>query len=237
MTKKREKLADMLYSAILKSIMESELKEGDRLPGEEALSAKYNVSRPTIREVLARLRASGLVISRQGSGSYVGRPPNQPTLRFDDLESIADIQRCYEFRRGIEAGAAELAATARDDHDLAQIEAAYKKLDETIRKGELGLDEDFALHMAIASAAKNHYFTATLHSIKNQALFSMSLSRDLSRGKSIERRQRVQDEHRAVIDAIIRQDPTAARVAMNEHINQSINRIFFGGRTEQSALL
>lgn len=231
MTKKREKLADTLYDAILKSIMDSELKEGDRLPGEEALSARYGVSRPTVREVLARLRAGGYIVSRQGSGSYVGRPPNQISVRFPEVQSISDIQRYFEFRRGIECGAAEQAARMRDDDDIARIEEAFRKLNDTIGGGELGLDLDFALHLAIASASKNKYFVAMLVSIKDQSLFAMTLSRDLSRSNNAERRMKVQSEHRAIIDAIIRRNPEAARAAMDAHISRSADRIFVGNRS------
>lgn len=230
MNKKREKLADTLYDAILKSIMESELKEGDRLPGEEALSAQYGVSRPTVREVLARLRAGGYIVSRQGSGSYVGRPPNQINVRFPDVESITDIQRYFEFRRGIECGAAEQAARVRDDDDVARIEESFRKLNEAIGGGDLGLDLDFALHLAIAAASKNKYFVAMLNSIKDQSLFTMTLSRDLSRSNKQERRMKVQGEHRAIIDAIVQRNPEAARAAMDAHISQSLERIFVGNR-------
>lgn len=231
MTKKREKLADTLYDAILKSIMDSELKEGDRLPGEEALSARYGVSRPTVREVLARLRAGGYIVSRQGSGSYVGRPPNQISVRFPEVQSISDIQRYFEFRRGIECGSAEQAARMRDDDDIARIEEAFRKLNDVIGGGELGLDLDFALHLAIASASKNKYFVAMLVSIKDQSLFAMTLSRDLSRSNNAERRMKVQSEHRAVIDAIIQRNPEAARAAMDAHISRSADRIFVGNRS------
>jgi DNA-binding FadR family transcriptional regulator len=230
LTKKREKLADTLYDAILQSIMESELKEGDRLPGEEALSAQYGVSRPTVREVLARLRAGGYIVSRQGAGSYVGRPPNQINVRFPEVESITDIQRYFEFRRGIECGAAEQAARMRDDDDIARIEEAYRKLNDAIGGGDLGLDLDFSLHLAIASASKNKYFVAMLNSIKDQSLFTMNLSRDLSKSNKPERRMKVQGEHRAIIDAIVQRNPEAARAAMDAHISQSIERIFVGNR-------
>jgi DNA-binding FadR family transcriptional regulator len=230
LAQKREKLADILYDAILKSISEKGLKEGDRLPGEEALCETYQVSRPTIREVLARLRAGGVIVSRQGSGSFVGPSQRQASLRFPEVESINDIQHCLEFRRGIECGAAELAARTADQNDLALIEAAYEKLNETIRRGELGLVEDFALHMAIANASRNSYFISMLNSVKEQSLFSMTLSRDLARSNRAERRMMVQNEHRAVVDAIARHDPAAARAAMKAHIQNSIDRIFFGSR-------
>jgi GntR family transcriptional repressor for pyruvate dehydrogenase complex len=226
--KKRENLANALFGAILKSIMDGELKEGDRLPSEEALSEQYNVSRPTVREALARLRAGGIIVSRQGAGSYVGRQPNQPVLKFPELESVSDIQRCYEFRLGVEGGAAELAAKMRDADDLKKIEEAYHSLDTVIECGEAGVEEDFAFHLAIAAASKNPLFYSTLSSIKNQTRFSISLSRNLSREKSFVRQVLVQREYRALVDAITRQDPAGAREAMRAHISQALNRILFG---------
>ncbi|RJF92792.1 FadR/GntR family transcriptional regulator [Noviherbaspirillum saxi] len=226
----------MMFGSIFKSIVDGELKEGERLPSEESLSEKFKVSRPTVREALARLRAGGLILSRQGSGSYVGRPPNQPILKFTDLDSLSDIQRCYEFRLGIESGAAELAAMMRDDNDIEQIEAAYGALDDAIKRGTLGTDEDFAFHLAIAAASKNHLFYSVLLSIKDQTRFSMSLSRNLSRDRSVARQMIAQQEHRAVIDAIIRQDAVGARNAMHAHITQALNRIFFGETSGQQPI-
>lgn len=224
-TKKREKLADVLYNAILKSIVEGELKEGDRLPGEEALSEQYRVSRPTIREALARLRAGGIIVSRQGSGSYVGRPQQAPALSFSEIASVADFQRCYEFRRGIEAGAAYHAARMRDAADLERIQSAYQRLQAVIARGDIAVEEDFALHMAIAMAAKNPFFQSVLEAIRSQTLFSMSLSRNLSREQGPQRMASADKEHRMIIDAIIKQDAAAASAAMRAHINNSMIRI------------
>lgn len=226
--KKRENLASALFGSILKSITDGELKEGDRLPSEEALSERYNVSRPTVREALARLRAGGIIVSRQGAGSYVGRQPNQPILKFAELGSVSDIQRCYEFRLGVEGGAAELAAKMRDADDLKKIEEAYRNLDAVIERGEAGVEEDFAFHLAIAAASRNHLFYSALSSMRSQTHFSISLSRNLSREKSLARQVLMQQEYRAIVDAITRQDPAGAREAMRAHISQALNRILFG---------
>ncbi|RJF92192.1 FadR/GntR family transcriptional regulator [Noviherbaspirillum saxi] len=226
--KKREKLADMLFSAILKSIQDGDLVEGDRLPGEEALSEQYNVSRPTIREALARLRAGGIIVSRQGSGSYVGRLQHLDVLAFSDLSSIADFERCFEFRRGIEAGACALAAQLRSADDLEHIQAAYQRLRMALERGEMGAEEDFAFHLAVAAASRNHFFQSILESIHSQVLFSMSLSRNFARERSADRKAAADQEHRAVVDAIVRQDPVAAADAMRSHIDNSVARILIG---------
>lgn len=61
------RIADQLRSAI----RSGELADGDRLPGENALMARYGVARMTARQALATLRYEGLAVSRKGSGVFV----------------------------------------------------------------------------------------------------------------------------------------------------------------------
>jgi len=58
-----EKLATKLREAITSG----EFGSGDRLPSEEGLAGQYGVSRGTVRQALAVLRANGLVTSRRGT--------------------------------------------------------------------------------------------------------------------------------------------------------------------------
>jgi GntR family transcriptional regulator len=51
--------------------MAGELPPGTQLPTEPELMVTYDVSRHTVREALALLRADGLVAPRQGAGTYV----------------------------------------------------------------------------------------------------------------------------------------------------------------------
>lgn len=53
------------------AIRSGELKDGDRLPGENALMERYGVARMTARQALATLRYEGLAVSRKGSGVFV----------------------------------------------------------------------------------------------------------------------------------------------------------------------
>lgn len=48
---------------------------GDKLPSESTLAARFGVNRLTLRHAVAELAREGLVVARQGSGTYVTESP------------------------------------------------------------------------------------------------------------------------------------------------------------------
>lgn len=219
-------LVDRVYREILGSIVAGEFKEGDKLPTELALTARFDASRPTIREALSRLRADGITSTRQGSGTFVTRRPDPDMPRFTPLENLSDVQRCFDFREVVESGAAALAATMATEADLALVERCYGQLDQVIADRAVGAGEDFDFHLAVARASGNQFFISAIASMQAQVLVSMNLMRNLSLLKSVERQKLVQVEHQRVLDALRRRDPTAAGEAMRSHLENARNRMF-----------
>ena len=222
------RLADGVYEAVLERIASGDYPQGGRLPSEVELAASFGASRPVVRVALARLRADGLIASRQGSGSYVLRRPDSSVSRFVSLGSITDIQRCYEFREEVESAAAAFAAQRRDEADLARIDAAFAEMDRCNAEGRLGVEPDGAFHRAIAQASRNPFFVETLAHLARQVAFGMNLSRNLSLLKPADRLARVQAEHRAIVAAIRAGDTEAAREAMRVHVASARARMFEG---------
>lgn len=76
---------DLLYVQVEKSIEDSlvrgRYKVGDRIPPETELVHSLGVSRATVRSGLARLVERGLLERRQGSGTFLVRPPAGGKLR------------------------------------------------------------------------------------------------------------------------------------------------------------
>ena len=75
----RDSLSEQIAERIQAMILNDKTQVNDKLPSETALAAGFNVSRPIIREALTILKARGLVVQRQGGGSFVTCP---------DLKSI-----------------------------------------------------------------------------------------------------------------------------------------------------
>jgi GntR family transcriptional repressor for pyruvate dehydrogenase complex len=219
-------LVDRVYREILGSIIAGEFGEGDKLPTELALTERFAASRPTIREALSRLRADGITSTRQGSGTFVKRRPDQDVPLFTPLETISDLQRCFDFRIVTESGAAALAATMASDADLAAIEQRFRELDAVIAQKEVGAREDFDFHLAVARACRNQFFVSAIASMQEQVMVSMSLMRNLSLRKSVERQKLVQTEHEAILRALKNRDSAAAGQAMRSHLENARNRMF-----------
>ena len=219
-------LVDRVYREILGSIMAGEFSEGDKLPTELALTERFTASRPTIREALSRLRADGIASTRQGSGTFVKRRPDPDLPRFTPLETISDVQRCFDFRIVTESGAAALAATMATEADLAEIEHRFRRLDAVIAEQALGSREDFDFHLAVAKASRNQFFVSAIAQMQEQVLVSMTLMRNLSLLKSVERQKLVQVEHEVILKALQNRDATAAALAMRRHLENARERMF-----------
>ncbi len=219
-------LVDRVYREILGSIMEGEFKEGDKLPTEQALTARFTASRPTIREALSRLRSDGITSTRQGSGTFITRRPDPDLPRFTPLETISDVQRCFAFRIVVESGAAALAATMASEADLAEVVRCYERLDTVIADEAVGASEDLDFHLAVARASGNQFFISAIASMQAQVLVSMELMRNLSLHKSVERQKLVQAEHEVLLAALRRRDAAAAEAAMRRHLENARSRMF-----------
>lgn len=219
------KLGDRVYEQIVERIVAGTLAEGDRLPSEHEFCRMFEVSRPVVREALARLRADGIIESRQGSGSYVRRRPVRDLLQYGSAGNVAQLLRCFEFRLAIEGDAAALAAVRRSTADLRAIRKAHDLCNDAANKGRLGKKEDLEFHMAIARASGNELFPETMELLQDDVQKGMDMARSLTKQEKKERISILRQEHGAVLAAIEDKDPDRARVAMRAHIGNAQRRV------------
>ncbi|WP_136065764.1 FadR/GntR family transcriptional regulator [Modicisalibacter radicis] len=221
-------LASAVYEKILAAIIDGHYPVHKKLPTEAQLCQRYEVSRPVLRDALARLKEDELVVSRRGSGSFVIRQPDSAVLQFAPISSIADIQRCFEFRADVESRAAHLAAMRRTPEQLEHIRHCYDVIGKANARQDLATDEDYRFHLAITEAASNHYYITVLKSLNESIKEGMNLTRRLSLMASRERLKLVQDEHLAIVEAIADKDAERAEAAMRSHIGNARHRMFEG---------
>ncbi|WP_132957165.1 FadR/GntR family transcriptional regulator [Rhizobium sp. BK251] len=225
---KATKLVDRVFNQLMERIRAGNYPPDSRLPGEHELASLLGVSRPIVRDALARLREQGIVYARQGAGTFVsahGSPTTQ--LAYSPVKTIADIQRCYEFRLTIEPAAAFFAAKRRDDAAIQKIASALADLREATSHQLHRADADFIFHRSVTEAANNHYYTASIDALKAHIAVGMHLH-GLSLLGPRQGLEQVFQEHNAIYKAIADGRAEDARDLMQTHLEGSRDRLFEG---------
>jgi DNA-binding FadR family transcriptional regulator len=223
---RNQSLADVAYEDMLALIRSGSWSARMRLPTESELARQFGISRPVIRQALARLREDGLIHSRQGSGSFVRNIEPEAQVQFPAIGSIADLQQFLNFREGVEGEAASMAATGRTNEQMQVILAAAQELRGAADSALLS-QSDFTFHLAVAEASGNSFYVNTLTSLKDHMFMGMSLAWNFSGGRT-DFRDSVISQHAAIVNAIEACDPAAAREAMRSHIQWERSRLMTG---------
>ncbi|MES2632161.1 MAG: FadR/GntR family transcriptional regulator [Pseudomonadota bacterium] len=221
----RPRLSDTVYGALLDEIMDGRFSAGDRLPTENQLAQRFAVSRPVVREALQRLQSDGVVMARQGSGTYVQRSPSQRVAELTQRQSLHEVLQVMEFRMAIEELSARLAARHRTEDQIREIERARRALSDSFGEGGLAKEADFAFHHAIAVASGNGLLVEAIDQLKDRVVGGMNVTLSLTREASEKRRDRVLDEHDRIVHAIRVGDSESAAIAMRYHLDQARNRL------------
>ncbi len=221
----RKSLADVVFDRMQRAIKSGAYGANERLPTEHELAAEFEVSRPVVREALRRLREQGLIYSRRGAGSFVRSIGLKQPLGFGQLENVADLLNCYEFRLTLEPEAAACAAERHDDATLSAIADALELMRDATNRQSHREDADFQFHLAIAQAAENSYFSIAMEALKDHIAVGMRFH-----GASVKRETsglvRVFDEHSAIFEAIRDRNGAVARDLMRDHLLGSRDRLF-----------
>ena len=210
---KPQRLTDQIAQVLATRIRDGQFLPGERLPTEKDMAELFGVSRSVVREAVSMLKYDGLVETRQGSGVFVNSNPNTRSFRIECglLGGPADLRAVFELRGIVESAAAALAAERR-------------AMATDIAAGREGVDADTAFHTAIARAADNAYL------MRFAEFLGTSLREAIRAARSNSARypgtpDQVQDEHRAVFEAVAAGDPKAAGKAMRRHIENAMRRL------------
>ncbi|ACM30207.1 FadR family transcriptional regulator [Agrobacterium rhizogenes] len=199
-----------VIDALSDFIESSELQAGQRLPTERELMAALSVGRSTIREVLTHFQALGVMETRKGSGTYLLKPVSKATIHMPlslDTTHLRDVLlQTLEVRRGIECEAGMVAARKRSTADIAIIEEKLNEMERVhIAKGTSG-PEDLAFHLAVYDASHNPLFKQLLEQMRGtfERFWTHPFDRQDFARRSF-------PFHRTLFNAIVAQDPEAAR--------------------------
>lgn len=205
-------------------IREGRLRPGDRIPSETRLAESFAVSRNVVREAVARLKSSGLIVSRQGLGAFVATQTSQSSFRIEpqELADTAKLRQLYELRLDLEVAAASMAARRRSLSQLARIAESLETLRAGIQNAESIVEHSLEFKRAIADATGNEYFRNFIIFLCGHVFEAASLERRLVSSKDLG--EVLLAEHQAIFEAIKLGDPDLARRATWQQIINSAER-------------
>lgn len=215
---------DDVHRAISHMIEIGEVNAGDQLPTENALAKKHGVSRPVVREAIARLAASGQVRTERGKGNFVLNAHGLEQLRLAPITSIDDLLAWQELRLGIEQEAARLAAIRHSEDDLAEIVRLHEDMVNNSESNGYDGDADHAFHMAIAAATNNRAILDAQKALGRHIKGWISAVLHVEPSTTTKRQQYLFSEHEAIVSAIRERNPERAALALRCHIENGKTR-------------
>ena len=209
-----EQVADLLEQQII-----NDHEHGERLPSEQQLAEKYQVSRTIIREALKLLKERGLIDSKAGSGSYVTRPEAQNiaevVYRIIRMDQI-DYASVFDVRIILEMESVSRAAQYATDEELQEMERLLELMKDPDITPVTRSGYDFSFHYLIAKASRNPLLALMTEAIGTicEEMIQKAFLLQHSLQDSIMR-------HSWIMEALKSGDPKAAKQAMLGHLEKS----------------
>jgi DNA-binding GntR family transcriptional regulator len=204
-------LTDQVTALLMERILDRAYAPGEKL-NIDALSREFEVSSSPIREALTRLAALGLVASASFTGFSVACEPSR-----EWFEQLRD------FRILNEGWAARQLARSRDAHAIARMRESIKSMEADPPRGQARdyvavSRADEAFHEAVLEGAGNEilaHAVRSLHPHLHHARLFSRIPHDIAP---------MLDEHRVILEAIIRGDEDGAQAAVQAHLQTSWSR-------------
>ena len=222
--------AQQVMDAVTGFMRQERLKVGDRLPSEMYFATKLGVSRAVTREAFQALAALRLIDVGNGRRARVGLLDSSvmaASLHHAIITAQVTVQQVWDVRRTLELRTAVLAALVRSDSEAKAILAFTDAMWRDRADLTLLTEHDIAFHREIAVASHNALFQSIVASFAGLMCEAVPIAWRTRRTEA--ERTIMLERHRAVADAILAQDPTAAEAAMDGHFDQSVKSLLGAG--------
>jgi DNA-binding FadR family transcriptional regulator len=211
--------ADAVVRQIEDAIVAGDLVDGDHLPAERDLMARFGISRTVVREAIALLAARGLVESRPRFRPVVRRPGYDAALTAIGgvvthlLREPGGVKNLYDVRIFLEASLVRNAALSARKDDMLALREALDANQRAIGDSDMFYATDMAFHAVFYAVPRNPVFPAV------HRAFTGWLSDHWRRMPRLPERNRVNWlSHKAIFDAVADRDPDAAERALQSHL-------------------
>lgn len=220
-----QSLADRITVSLRDTIVSGKYSLGEQLPPGKNLALNFGVSITVIREALSRLKADGLVASRQGKGVFVTKDTKDRPFRLaKSKEKTRALLDVLELRMGVEVQAASLAAQRRTSADLKLMAKCLKAMEPSRKSFDEALSADIEFHRTIAVATRNPLIVSFMEFLQPHLRDAIALARATS-AKKVDTAAAAYEEHCEIYNAIASGDQLRARVAVQSVLDGTLRRV------------
>jgi DNA-binding FadR family transcriptional regulator len=195
------------------------LEVGERLPPEGQLALRFGIAPMTLRQALAILREAGYVETHRGrgGGTFVRRavPPAPARAASARLRSLTvdDVRDLTDFRRLIAGAGAVLAADRASPAEIEELRSLVAQMAAPPPFTDFRR-ADSRFHLALASAARSQRLATAETQLQAELSDLLALIPHPPEALRLSNGQ-----HRAVLEAITRREPEAAKTLMETHVD------------------
>lgn len=224
-----QRLYQQLAQELKHRIMTGFYKIGEKLPAERFISEEMEVSRTVVREAIIMLEVEGFVDVKKGSGIHVISSTPKQSAEINDNRGL-EFSACGPFellqaRQLIEPIVAEFAATQATKEDIIDI----MEIQQNARREDRFRDSqwDLKFHTKIAQITRNSALITIVQEMWRQRVLNpywLKLHEHID-ARSIDSWC---NEHDNILQALMKKDPHAAKMAMWQHLENTKQMLFNG---------
>jgi GntR family transcriptional repressor for pyruvate dehydrogenase complex len=208
---RNDRLSDKIVSQIINMMRDGSLKAGDKLPSESLLSEQFGVSRGILREALTQLQSQGYIRRKPKDGTYIqdniqGMLMNESV---NELLKKATYSDLLDFRETLELKMVERVIERASDEEIEELLDGL----EVAANDQIQHNMDHYFHYKLAQAAKNIFF---MNFIDTYYDLISEIANKSNRDQL--RRNKIAEEHLAILKAIANRDKHAAKKAVLHHM-------------------
>lgn len=231
---KTEKIHTQVYDQLRTLLLDGHWKAGEKIPSENELCRLMGVSRISVRTAIKSLIAQGFLLSRQGEGTFVVDVSVDlnmnvliPIIGLDDR----NILEVLDYRKILEVGIIPLVfrnITSEDKQFLANNVDLLESTPETEIDRITELDLEFHRKLCLISG---NTLIIKVNQILNELFRKAMEEIVIALGNQIGRRY-----HRRIVNAILADDKEQTAAILEDHIQNTIDRIRKIHETQKSEL-
>lgn len=207
---KTENLSKRVVEWIEQCILDGVFTVGAELPSEQEICNLLGVGKSSVREALKMLQMIGVVDIQQGKRSRIANsvnPDMMTQMLFHLMMVEAAPEELYEFRVIFETSVAKYALEHISEDGIQRLSDEVDRHHRLCLEHKASPEDEFVFHKLLYEACSNAYICRIGQLLLNLFTGPMRKMKDYDSSRDAE-------EHRQIVDALIKKDPVMLNRAL-----------------------